>query len=373
MNKLSFFSQLSNLDIDKPYIYDIFFPMEHDNFILLDTVGPSGKYRNWQLVIGVVNNYLNKLNLPVYNNCSTHEKAIASTRQLSGALFANQLSYMIKRAKILITTNPLSFQIASSLDKPCVFVCSEKLFKLYKPSYSKLKRLKIIKDDDGAKPEEIAAAILSFFNIDLKIGFETVYVGNKNRDGQEFIEGVPNQIFKGEGLSGVGVRMDLHFNEHNLVHQLSASSVSIVTNKRINLDILKNFKSKIPNLVYFIEENDDPSFCDEVQKIGLNLILYSNLPDAELQKKKINYMDFSLIKTLDKINIKDNKRFDGLDFSKLYFLSNRFILSESKVYPSEESWRQNAPTSSKTQINPIINNDSFWNEIENFWILKKKD
>lgn len=373
MNKLALFSQLSNLDIDKSYVYDLFFPIEEENFIFLDTVGPSDKYRGWQLVIGIVNNYFQKLNIPVYNNCEANEKTIASTRQLSCSLQVNQLSYLIKKAKVLITTNPLSFQIAVSQDKDCVFVCREKLFKLYKPSHTKLKRLRIIKDDNGAKPEEIAAAILSFFNIDLKLGFETVYVGKKNRDGQEFIEGVPNQVFKGEGLSSVGVRMDLHFNEQNLTHQLSASKASIVTNKRINLDILRSFKSKIPHVVYFIEENDDPSFCDEVQKIGLNLILYSKLPEVELQKKKINYMDFSLIKTLDKINMKDNKSFDGLDFSKLYFLSNRFILSDSKVYPSEESWRQNAPTSSKTQINPIINNDSFWNELENFWILKKKD
>lgn len=370
MNKLSLYSRINNLEIDEPKIYDLFFPLGDDNFVLLETGSPDNKYHNWQLVFGILNPFLQKLKLNVYHCGEDGDKKIMSTNRLGGVIAPNQLSFLIKKSKLLITTNPLAAQMAASLNKDVVFVCEDSLLKKYRPSRVKSGKYKSILNNEKTKPEEIASSILSFLNISLNLEFETVFIGRKNRDGQEFIESAPNQICRFDNQNQqITIRMDLFFSEENLVKQLELTSGVVVTNKKINLEILKAFKKKVHRLVYFIEENDDPIFCKEVINLGLNTSFFSKLSNDLIQRKKLDYMDLGLIHRLGTSCSED---FKDLDPSELYYLSNRFILSNSKVYPSEAAYSLNIATSSKTKINQIINNDSFWGDLESIWMLKKK-
>lgn len=373
MNKLEFYSSINKLNIDKPSIYDVFFPIDNDNFILLDTECSENKYKNWQLVVGILNTHLQKLKVSIFHNGGPDGPNIISTNRLSGTVVPNQLSYLIKKSKLLITVDPLAAQMAALFNKDFIFLGEESLFKKYKFLWLKSKNYKIILKDQNTKPEDIASEILKFFDVSLDLGFETVYIGKKNYDGCEFIENVPNQVCRFENMNQhLTVRMDLFFSEDFLIRQFDYFSCAIVTNKRINLEILKSFKHKISQLVYIIEENDDPEFCESAIKLGLKVSLFSKLEGEEVRKKKFYYMEMGLIYGKEVPSISSIKNFDNVDFEKLYFLSNRFILSDSKVYPSEASFLEKKPTSSKTQINPIINNQLFWDDLDTFWILKKK-
>lgn len=373
MNKLEFYSSVNGLSIDKPCIYDMFFPTEEEDFILLDTGGSEGKYKNWQLVLGILNPFLQKRKISTFHNGEVSDKNIISTNRLNGSVAPNQLSYLLKKSKLLITTNPLAAQMAAFFNKSFIFLCDEDALKKYKFLWLKSKNYKVILNDQNTKPEEIASTALRFLDIPLNIDFETVYIGHKNYDGAEFIESVPNQVCRFENSNQyVTIRMDLHFDEDFLTKQLNYFNCAIVTNKRINLDILKIFKHRIPQIIYFIEENDDPEFCYSVIKLGIKTVFFSKLSKEERQKKKFHYMEMGLIHEKETKNVADIENFKKIDLDKLYFLSNRFILSNSKVYPSEASYFEGKPTTSKTQINPVINSQLFWDDLDTFWILKKK-
>ena len=309
----------------------------------------------------------------MFHNGEVSDKNLASTNRLNGSIAPNQLSYLLKKSKLLITTNPLAAQMAALFNKSFVFICDENIYKKYKFLWLKSKNYKVILNDKNIKPEEIALAALKFLDIVPNMDFETVYIGKKNFDGAEFIESVPNQICRFENSKQyVTIRMDLHFSEDFLTKQLNYFNCAIVTNKKINLDILKIFKHRIHQIIYFIEENDDPEFCNNVIKLGIETVFFSKLSKEERQKKKFHYMEMGLIHEKEMKNVADIENFKKIDLEKLYFLSNRFILSDSKVYPSEASYFEGKPTTSKTQINPVINSQSFWNDLDTFWILKKK-
>ena len=351
----------------------MFFPIEDGDFVLLDTGGTEGKYKNWQLVLGILNPFLQKRKISIFHNGEVSDKNIISTNRLNGSVAPNQLSYLLKKSKLLITTNPLAAQMAALFNKSFVFLCDESVLKRYKFLWLKSKNYKVILNDKNTKPEEIALTALKFLDISPKIDFETVYIGKKNSDGAEFIESIPNQICRFENSKQyVTIRMDLHFSEDFLTKQLNHFNCAIVTNKRINLDILKIFKHRIHQIIYFIEENDDPEFCNSVIKLGIETVFFSKLPKEERQKKKFSYMELGLIHEKETKSVADIENFKNIGLEKLYFLSNRFILSDSKVYPSEASYFEGKPTASKTQINPVINNQLFWNDLDTFWILKKK-
>ena len=71
------------------------------------------------------------------------------------------------------------------------------------------------------------------------------------------------------------------------------------------------------------------------------------------------------------LKLSDIEEIKSLDPSTLYYRSNKFTLSEGKIYPSEAAWKENKPLQDKSQIFPIINNDLFWESIDNYQIFQK--
>ena len=204
--------------------------------------------------------------------------------------------------------------------------------------------------------------------------FETVYVGKKFLDGVEFIESLPNQVVdhKSMGAENIMFRMDLLHDEKKLASQLSLGKVIIITKKPINIEILKTFKSNIDQVVYVIDKEDNPIFAQEVKNLGINLFLFSRLPDKELNEKKINYLDVDMIhESLD--YSEDRKKILSNGIKNLFFKSNKYTLSDGKIYPSEVSYKNDQHITSKGEILPIKDDPLFWNSLENFIIFKKLD
>jgi hypothetical protein len=89
--------------------------------------------------------------------------------------------------------------------------------------------------------------------------------------------------------------MDLDYNVQNLFNQLQQGKCVVVTNKPIDIELLRNFKQNIKEFVYVIEEKHDPQFCKEVQHLGVPITLISYLDEDKINKCKLDYMDTSNI------------------------------------------------------------------------------
>ena len=62
------------------------------------------------------------------------------------------------------------------------------------------------------------------------------------------------------------IRMDYFFNQQALEILLKTKKCIIFTNKPIDINILKSYKNNILQVIYIIEEQNDPSFIKELKK-----------------------------------------------------------------------------------------------------------
>lgn len=374
MNKINLFSNLNEVNISEPYLYDMFFPISDDEFFLIDLENNDKQevqYNHWQKVLNLVSLACDG-KTKTYQTGSKDDVQIFDITRLNDSVSVNQLSFLIKRSKGVLTTNPLVLEIASRANIPLVFVANKKTIKEYFRLSPKRKNQIALENKDSLKPEQIAKEFFGLFNLKFSFDYETVYIGSQYVDGNKFIDFIPNQTVETKDLNFLSIiRMDLFFNEVALVEQLKKSRTSaIVTNKNININIIKAFKNKINKLCYIIEKENNPDFCSQVNGVGVPVYLYTELDDESILEEKIKYMEIGLINKTEE-DKEGLEKLKGYDLNNLFFSSNRTLLSSGKNFPSEFHYRQNENLEYENEFIKTVNHPKFWEELQNFWILKK--
>ena len=156
------------------------------------------------------------------------------------------------------------------------------------------------------------------------------------------------------------VRMDYHFNEQALQNILEIKKTIIFTNKPIKKDIIQKYKKNILQVIYIIEENNDINFVKTLKNNSINYTLLSFLEESNLNKYKIDYMDYNLI-----VNKKHKTKEDTkiTDVNNLFYKSSRVLHSSEGQFISRYDWLN------KTG-NKVVDDPDFWKEADNFYIFK---
>ena len=134
MHVLESYALQDNLKIDKPSIYEKYFPMAVEGrYITLDVSSDdeSNKYSHWDMVIDYMSPYLKEKNITVVQLGSKDDKQIAGCYIAVGQTDNNQKAYVIKNSALHITTNNLSLQLASSYDKKIVTLFSNSFYVIW--------------------------------------------------------------------------------------------------------------------------------------------------------------------------------------------------------------------------------------------------
>lgn len=391
MKLLDVYSLTSGSKIDKPFIYESYFPLPFEKYVTFQaqTKFDSKDYSYWQDVINLVFPLLEKNNIKIIQVGNPNEWVYQYTIDLRGRTNLNQLAYVLNRAILHFGSDSLGTHLASNANIPLVSLYSASsssisgphfgdknkqiIFDAFlrakngKPSYSSNENPKSI---NLIKPEEIANAILKLLNIDFKIPFETIHIGEKysNRIIREFIPNnviqLPNPEFPLE------IRMDLEFNEEILSKQLSLSKALIITKKRINKNILVNFKSNIVAVCYEITENDEPKFVEDLKTLGLGIYLISYLDNDTINNKKINYYEFGVI---NQIKNESESKVASLkeEVDKLYYKCNKIMFSDSKVYMGNLGRVSNQEIKDDFTYYKVIDSPEFWKDLQFLTVIKK--
>jgi hypothetical protein len=281
---------------------------------------------------------------------------------------------------LYIGSNNFSIQVASHFNKKIIAIYSNHYASQAKPYWSSQDDVKIIEvfgknkpsfnDNENPKvinnlmPDKISQEIFDKLNIKVEPTFKFTYIGQNYIN--KTIETVPNMVIDPSsfGAPHIITRMDIQFNEQVLEAQLKTSKVLIVTNKEISEDLIKRYRQNIIQVFYKIEENNNPNFIKTLKSQNINYILASYLKEEDVNKIKIDYMDFGLIL---KLNYKTKE-----DFNKdaKYYKSNKFILSNNKLYMSEAALEKDLPIKDFNQnIQEIIDTETFWNYSDNYAFL----
>ena len=391
MHLLNTYATSTGSKIEKPFIYTSFFPVPDEKYITFQaqTKSEAKDYSFWQDVINMIFPVVSKYGIKIIQVGGDKEKPYQYAVDFRGKTNINQLAYVIQHSCLHIGSDSLCVHLASGFDIPLValystspktvsgpiFNKSEKqiIFESYlrmgnqKSSFSNQENPKSV---NLIRPEEIANAVFKQMGLEFELPLETIYVGEKYGYDKirDFIPNNVVQLFNPE--IPVEIRMDIEFNENILAQQLSIGKGIIITDKPINLNLLKQFKPNIPTLIYEVKENDNPEFIVAVKKIGIPSAVITYLPVEKLESKKIHYYEHG------KINVIKNESQEAIDILKkdidnLYYRSNKIILSNNKFYLSNAARAKDIDVKSDFDYQKVIDAPEFWQELNYMHIVKK--
>tara|TARA_R110000824_G_scaffold379495_1_gene571509 strand:- start:44 stop:1273 length:1230 start_codon:yes stop_codon:yes gene_type:complete len=409
MHVLESYALQNDLKIDKPPLYEKFFPLAVDKFITIDTSNldtSALSYDHWSLVVELIHSRLKEQQISIIQLGNKEDSPIPHCYMALGQCNFNQKAYVINKSLVHCSPNNESMHIASTYNKKCVALFSNNSFpEQFAPYWSDKDKVKIVspaseqkpsfnpnetpRSINRIKPEQVAEKILNFLGIfTFTPEFRTVHIG-KSFHGKRVESSLTHLLDPSKmGVSSLIVRMDLNFDERVLAAQLEASPCSVITNQPFSSKILDKYSSRIVELVYYIEEDDvgGVDFIAKVKEKSINYLLRSRAGDDEIKDYKLAYFDYGLIEQIPKKTQEDFKELKGI--KKLFYKSHHFVIHHGSFYTcsaavlkdeffnmgiEDPTDRQNSGFPSMDHDpQPVIDDPLFWEEEEHFHFFTKR-
>ena len=389
---LTAYAAATQSKIGKPYILEKYFPLPFDKYIVFAPISkPAKNYSYYSDALEIIIPILNKEGITCVQVGATGEVGFQGCYQLQGKTSLNQVYFLLKNSLLYLGADTYASHFASALGIPSITLISNNFSSNVRGYWNQDKQVILEPDRTKRKPtfqmdegnnkqineikvEDIAASTCKLLNIPFNFPYETIYIGESYTN--KILETVPTSIAKIDnlGTDSIVVRMDYEFNEQNLAFQAQHCPVIIVTDKPINLELLKAYKPRIKQIFYIITKDHNPTFASAIQKLSIPLQIFSCLPEEELNKFKLDYIDIAAImpknnRTKDKI-----KEIKDIPANELYYKSCKHTLYNGKIYPSKAAWIKNQPCEMINQIMPVepVDCDEFYQDSEYAMIFRKK-
>lgn len=378
MHILEQYALSCGVKIDRPYIYDKYYPVPFKKYIALQASSgmDSKNYSYFLEVINMIKPYLDKEEISIVQVGGPQDKAIEGVYSILDSSI-NQMAYLIKNSLMYFGNDSCCLHFASYYNKKSVTVSGvlydqnfypywsdEKDYKILspkthiKPSFSAQENPKRI---NMIKPEEVARSVLDFLKIKHDLTSEkTLYIGPSYLF--PCLEVVPN--FINEQFNGklVNVRLDLNFDEDVLMEWGRRSFINIITDKEVNPNFLRAISRNVKMINYEVGENTRPEYIEELKSFIEQVNLFSR-DEVTIGRSRANLIDWDIVLFKDKEK-KDIDNFEEICDTTRY-KSSKVFMSENKQYPSYAAFE--AGVDSDT----VIDSKSFWRDADFFRIYNK--
>ena len=396
MHTVERFALSAGAKINKPYIYDKFFPVTVDKYITFEAgkQNESKTYDHWPEVIELISPTLERLDIKIIQVGSGEDLPLDGCVNLNGSPSHGQAAYIIKKGLFHFGVDSFYSQVASHYDKKVLSLISTTLTQHSKPYWSEDDNYSCISPDfpDGRKPaysnnefpksvnlikpENVARQILDLLGEKLDFNYESQFIGSQY--GSVYVDIIPNTtpLEYNSSFGTARIRMDLEYDEKILLDNLNlAQNAIIITNQPFSLKMINDFKSKISNIIFIFDEEtaNEKDFIEGLISMGIktNFVTYQGKDKAD--ELKLRYMEHMLVqnqKHLSKETIEDS--IDDID--KLYFKSSKRVLSKGKIYSSYYHYKNDIPSESFDRtIEPVKDDPDFWRDLNHFNLLKSLD
>lgn len=385
MKLLESYSNNASVNIKtKPFLYQKFYPLGNiDKYITLqNSSGMSAKnYSYYQEVIDLLFPILEKNGIKIILLGDKDTPPLNKVINLCGQTTIHQSAYIVKRALAHLGNDSWLCHFCGAEEVSLVALYGSTTVENHSPYHfnpditifleshrngnkASYQREESPKTIDLILPEEICAAVCKLLNLDFSFPYKTLSIGRNYNS--KIIESTCDAIINTQqlGLPNLIMRLDLNFNLAILVQQLNISKCSIITDRPIPSEILSNYRQNIIEVCYEIDKNHNPNFCKELQANKIPYRNFSKLPPEELNRIKLDYLDFNLIhsKLPEKPEFLKDK-----DLSKIFYKSSKLTLSSKGVFQSHMDYFNNRPIKSlesEFQLLSIQNLDNLWYETE---------
>lgn len=372
---------LQHCDLDKNFGNESFpenyYPIPN-NYIVFQT-GSEKQSQIYPLYFEVIGHLRQSLNLfdivPIQVGDPT-DPIVPNTLDLRGILSVRQLAYVIKNARVCISSHSFANKLARVYDVPLVWIgCN----------FPRNKETKIIKrcsyiepdigdkkwnyrNEDsertilGVKPEIVASEILKWLKLDHVEFPKTQYIGKHY--GSQIFDFVPDSFFPQELMGKViNFRLDLFHNEQNLFEISNHCQLHIVTKYPFDLNNL-NARNVI-SITYFCDKNVDVEFVKLAASRGAKMSLVCDI------EEDIAGVRFKLLDVATVFKRKEEKPFDKMDFCASMFRSSRTIVGRNKVYSSVYHYKKDLAGNfaSGQKLTDDCRNDPDFLEFSDFYYI----
>jgi hypothetical protein len=385
MHLIESYATSCGLKIDKPSIYEKFFPFSPEKYVIFSSsMIPAKQYDYWLDVINIIMPKLSDSGISILQLGEKGERGVPLCVSANGLTNRCQEAYLIKRSLLYFGVDNFLSQLAGHYDKKIVCIYSNNNLKDVKPYWGSNKNQELIESDRGGKkpsysasenpktinlikPEKIAKSILKLLELDFDYPYETVSSGLNYIN--KIVETLPNQTVNlaSMNVDSIIVRMDFLFDEEGLQKQLAVGKCCIVSDRPIDKNIIKNHKQNIKEFIYLITKDHNPDFAKTLKENGIKNVLMTDLPEDEIREFKIHYMDHGVIHPRQMPDIEELKK----QKKSLHYMSSKLTLSDGKMYPSRSALLKNKPIKEQYEISEVIDDEIFWSESDYFCFLKK--
>lgn len=375
MHFLETYALNSGLKIDKPFIFEKYYPIEFNNYITFS----YKNYGYFQDVIDIIKPHLKDTEII---HVKRHPSEFADCHEIKGLGF-NQAAYLIGRSKLYFGEPSIYTDLASHYGVNTVTIYSntfpQNAFPYWKskdyevstesaskPPFGFQENTEIL---NSIKPEKIAQKILNALEIDCSVDHETEFMGSLYRRNDIITEIVPdnNQPVLMDNLN-CSVRMDLKFDEEYLYEILKLRPLQIWTKDPIHENILTELKDNVQRVFYIITKNDNPEFPQLLKNLSIKTSLVTYLNKHDLSKKKLNYVDYDPIFDLNQEEFKPEK----IPINNLYYSSCKVLYENDTYYPSDYARTKNLPIEQPFQESKFEQDRLLSKDLRYFKIVSKE-
>jgi hypothetical protein len=183
------------------------------------------------------------------------------------------------------------------------------------------------------------------------------------------LEYIPNAISK-IGFQGVlNIRADYHFDANKIYQQIQLNSSAIITNKPLDVEILKKLKTNVVQIIYKLEKDYSKEFIKKLHNSVIPYVLMTEINDKDLDDIKLDLIDFNPI-LKPKIFTKETINKENKINANSVFRTKRYILAEGKLYPSRMHWSADESCVMNEEYK-IIDDKEFYKDAQSYFIYNK--
>lgn len=226
-----------------------------------------------------------------------------------------------------------------------------------KPSFSYQENPKTIR---SIKPEKISQSVFDLLKIEEKINFNTLRIGNHYHI--PFVEIVPNfrANLEDQKNKTLYIRADLHNDDQTIAFWCANYKTKIIAANELPIPLIKQFAPNIEHIYFKIKDQSiSNEYFELVKKCKVNFTICVD-DEENLAQIRNYYFDFRVEFDSLKERVAKTARQNG------YFLTNKILISQGVLYPSEAHLNANKKLD---MINEVMHDDdAFWKDAEHFYI-----
>lgn len=401
---ISTYAGALGLRIDRPNLLSTFTPLPFTRYVTIQTgSGQAAKnYDYWQEVLVLAGPHLTAAGISVVHLGAKDDPALGGVHDLRGKTSIAQSHYLIQGALLHMGNDSWLAHCAGWNRRPLVAVYGNTSAQNHGPYWSDEAKTRLLsshraggvpiyasqenpKTVNWIAPETVGNAVLELLGLPQRLTHETRLIGLLYN--HVLFDVVPNS-FPGPDLmpeAPMTVRMDLHHDERVLANLLATGrKVNVLTKRPIDLALLHQFRNSILSYTHEIDEEcpllyagalgsviKHHSFCTkEKDPAKVAALRYQFFDVCTIQPWPVVTREDYLDSALTYLNRKGDdarRALEGeLAAGTVRFKSNRFILSDGKVYLSQAHLARGVatPDIGKNEAQ-AIDDPQFWCDANN--------